>query len=114
VFQVTGGSAVGVFTAAKQRQRLAIGAYTDQYQSAGPQLQSVLLTSLLKLVDRQVDGVVTAVAAGRFAAGIQRQNLADGGVLWSSSGDLIDPLESRLNSDKQKIINGEIVVPGGP
>jgi basic membrane protein A len=113
VFQVTGASAVGVFTAAKEHGKLAIGAYTDQYQSAGPQLQSVILTSLLKLLDRQVAAVITGLAAGRFTAGVQRGDLRDGGVQWSSSGELIDPIEARLNADKQKIINGQIVVPSG-
>jgi basic membrane protein A and related proteins len=114
VYQVCGGSAPGVFAAAKEHDALAIGAYSDQYKSAGPQLQGVILTSMLKMVDRQVDSVVSDAVAGRFTAGVRREDLRSGGVLWSSSGDLIRAMQLRLTTDKEKIIDGKITVPSGP
>ncbi len=113
VFQVAGASGVGVFIAAKEHDALAVGSGYDTYAQIGPALQGAVLTSVLQRVDTSVTGFLTGVAAGRFTAGVHREDLRTGGVGYAKSGPLIDPLEPRLDSDKQKIIDGVIAVPSG-
>ena len=54
VYAAAGGSGLGVFKAAKAAGKLAIGVDSDQYLTAGPDLQPVILTSALKRVDSAV------------------------------------------------------------
>ena len=55
VYHAAGGSGLGVFQAAAASNKRAIGVDSDQYQTVGdPELQAVIMTSMLKRVDNAV------------------------------------------------------------
>ena len=55
VYPAAGGSGAGVFEAAAEagEGNWAIGVDSDQYQTADPAVQNVILTSMLKRVERR-------------------------------------------------------------
>ncbi|MEM6741020.1 MAG: BMP family ABC transporter substrate-binding protein, partial [Pseudomonadota bacterium] len=65
VYQVAGGTGIGIIEAAKQRGAYAIGVDTDQDGMA----PGNVLTSVIKRVDVAVEEVVTGYAAGAFPGG---------------------------------------------
>jgi basic membrane protein A len=111
VYHAAGGSGAGLFDAAKQVNKLAIGVDSDQYQSAPANEKSLILTSALKGVDVAVYNFISDVAKGAFKAGDQRFSLKDGGVGYATSNPKIKPYEAKINEFKQKIISGQITVP---
>jgi basic membrane protein A len=111
VYQAAGGSGGGVFEAAKAANAMAIGVDSDQYKTADPAVQSVIITSMLKKVDVAVFDFIKSASEGSFTAGTVRYDLAKDGVGYSTSGGAIDDIVSKLDDYKQKIISGEITVP---
>jgi basic membrane protein A len=111
VYHAAGGSGAGLFDAAKQVNKLAIGVDSDQYQSAPAAEKHLILTSALKGVDVAVYNFITAVAHSQFKAGDQRFSLKGNGVGYATSNPLIQKYEKTINSYKQKIISGQITVP---
>ncbi len=111
VYHAAGGSGAGVFQAAKTAGKLAIGVDSDQYKTADPAVQGVILTSMLKKVDVAVFNFIKSVQDNAFKAGETVFDLKAGGVDFSTSGGKIDDIKSKLDDFKQKIINGEITVP---
>jgi len=111
VYQAAGGSGGGVFEAAKAANAMAIGVDSDQYKTADPSVQSVIITSMLKKVDVAVFDFIKSASEGSFTAGTVRYDLAKDGVGYATSGGAIDDIKSKLDDYKQKIISGEITVP---
>ncbi len=111
VYHAAGGSGGGLFEAAKAAGALAIGVDSDQYETADPSVQDVIMTSMLKNVDVAVFEYLTAVDGGEFPAGITRYDLAVDGVGYSTSGGQVDDDAEQLEDFKQQIIDGEIKVP---
>lgn len=111
VYQAAGGSGGGVFEAAKAANAMAIGVDSDQYKTADPSVQSVIITSMLKKVDVAVFDFIKSSSEGSFTPGVVRYDLAKDGVGYSTSGGQIDDIVSKLDDFKQKIISGEITVP---
>jgi basic membrane protein A len=114
VYHAAGGSGAGLFDAAKQVNKLAIGVDSDQYQSAPADEKSLILTSALKGVDTAVFDFITAVSKGQFKAGDERFSLKDNGVGYATSNPKIDPFKAKIEEYKQKIISGAITVPTTP
>ena len=80
VFQVAGGSGLGVFQAAAASNKRAIGVDSDQYKTVDdPALQAVIMTSMLKRVDNSVQAYI--------------DDFVDGGV--TGGKDVISDLNSR-------------------
>ena len=71
VYHAAGGSGGGVFEAASEAGGLAIGVDSDQYNTADPSVQDVILTSMLKNVNVAVYNYLTEVAGGTFPTGDQ-------------------------------------------
>jgi basic membrane protein A and related proteins len=111
VYQAAGGSGGGVFEAAKAAGALAIGVDSDQYQTADPSVQSVIMTSMLKKVDVAVFDFIKSASEDSFTAGTVRYDLAKDGVGYATSGGQIDDIATQLEDYKAKIISGEITVP---
>ncbi len=111
VYQAAGGSGGGVFEAAKAANAMAIGVDSDQYKTADPSVQSVIITSMLKKVDVAVFDFIKSASEDSFTAGTVRYDLEKDGVGYSTSGGAIDDIVSKLDDYKQKIISGEITVP---
>jgi basic membrane protein A len=111
VYAAAGGSGAGVFQAAQASGNKAIGVDSDQYKTADPKVQSVIMTSMLKRVDVAVYDFIKSATAGNYASGTVRYDLAKDGVGYATSGGQMDDIADQLNSYKQKIISGEITVP---
>ncbi len=111
VYQAAGGSGGGVFEAAKAAGGLAIGVDSDQYNTADPAVQDVILTSMLKKVDVAVFDFISAVNDGNFPAGSTIYDLEKDGVGYSTSGGQVDDIASKLDDYKQQIIDGTVTVP---
>ncbi len=114
VFHAAGGSGGGVFEAAAESDAFAIGVDADQYVTADPAVQDVIITSMLKNVDVAVKEYLTEVEGGTFPSGPVEYDLEDGGVGYSTSGGQIDDITDKLEDYKQQIIDGEIKVPTSP
>jgi basic membrane protein A len=114
VYQAAGGSGVGVFQAAKAKNKLAIGVDSDQYETVTADLKDVIITSMLKRVDTAVFEFVKSMGDNQFTAGKQIFDLKRDGVGYSTSGGKLDDVKSKLDDYRQKIISGTITVPTKP
>jgi basic membrane protein A and related proteins len=120
VYHAAGGTGAGLFQAAKEYSEAngtkvwAIGVDSDQYLTAGEDVRDYILTSMLKRVDVAVYNTIEAHVNGEFAAGPQMLDLSVDGVGYSTSGGFIDDITGDLDSYKQQIIDGSIVVPTSP
>ena len=114
VYHAAGGSGGGVFEAASESGNLAIGVDSDQYETADPSVQDVILTSMLKNVDVAVFEYLSGAAEGDAPTGITRYDLAADGVGYSTSGGQVDDIATQLDDYKQQIVDGEIEVPSTP
>jgi basic membrane protein A and related proteins len=116
VYHAAGGSGLGVFRAAKDAGKRAIGVDSDQYNTVGDaSLQPVIMTSVLKRVDNAVEAYVGDFVDGSVKGGTDITNdLKSDGVGLSTTGGFIDDIQGQIDEYKQKIISGEITVPNTP
>ncbi|MEN8673192.1 BMP family ABC transporter substrate-binding protein [Nocardioides sp.] len=114
VYHAAGGSGGGVFEAASESGNLAIGVDSDQYNTADPSVQDVILTSMLKNVDVAVYTYLSEVVGGNVPSGVTTYDLAVDGVGYSTSGGQVDDIAADLDAYKQQIVDGEIEVPTAP
>ncbi|MQA85392.1 MAG: BMP family ABC transporter substrate-binding protein [Streptosporangiales bacterium] len=114
VYHAAGLSGNGLFEAAAGQKKWAIGVDSDQYVSAPGDQKQYILTSALKGVDVAVFDFVKSVGDKTFKPGVQRFDLADNGVGYSTSNPEINDVKPRLEELKQQIIDGEITVPTEP
>jgi basic membrane protein A len=114
VYHAAGGSGSGLFQAAVEKNKLAIGVDSDQYQTAAADQKPLILTSALKGVDTAVYNFIEGDAKGTFTAGTQRFGLKDGGVGYATSNSILDPYKSKIEDFKAKIVAGTITVPTTP
>lgn len=114
VYHAAGGSGGGVFTAAKNAGKLAIGVDSDQALTAAPDVRDVILTSMIKKVDVAVYDFIKSVKDGSFKAGNNVYDLKAGGVDYSTTGGKVDDIKGKLDAYKAKIIDGTIKVPVTP
>ncbi len=120
VYHAAGGSGGGLFQAAKEYSEAndtkvwAIGVDSDQYLTAGEDVQEYILTSMLKRVDVSVFNTIEAQVNGEFAGGPVIFDLSVDGVGYSTSGGFVDDIVDQLDAYKQQIIDGDIVVPTTP
>lgn len=114
IYHAAGGSGGGVFTAASEANTMAIGVDSDQAKTAAPEVQDVIITSMIKKVDVAVYEFLKAEVEGNFQAGPQVFDLEGGGVDYSTTGGKVDDIKDQLDELKQRIIDGEITVPTTP
>jgi basic membrane protein A len=114
VYHAAGGSGGGVFEAASEADGWAIGVDSDQYNTADPSVQDVILTSMLKNVNVAVFNYLEVVNGGEFPTGTEIYDLSVDGVGYSTSGGFVDDITGDLDGFKQQIIDGEITVPTTP
>ena len=110
VFAAAGGTGVGVYQAAKDNGKLAIGVDSNQnYMQPG-----TMLTSMVKRVDVAAYNLFNDAKNGKFKAGIQALGLAEGGVDWALdkyNKALITPeMQKAVETAKADIISGKIKV----
>jgi basic membrane protein A and related proteins len=117
VYHAAGGTGAGLFQAAKEYSEAndtkvwAIGVDSDQYNTAGADVQEYILTSMLKRVDVAVYNTIQAHLDGTFTGGPNVFDLSVDGVGYSTTGGFVDDIVDQLEEWKAKIVSGEIVVP---
>ncbi|MDR5683908.1 MAG: BMP family protein [Armatimonadota bacterium] len=114
IYHASGGTGIGVFEAAVERRRLAIGVDADQSLTVKEDQRPHILTSMLKRVDVAVYETIKALVEGQFKGGYRNFGLADDGVGYAENDynrDMIADIKPRLEELKQKIVAGEIRVP---
>lgn len=111
IFCAAGASGFGVFDAAEERKKFAIGVDSNQNWIK----PGLILTSMLKRVNLAVFATIEEAKAGKFTGGIKRFGLPDKGVDYAVDqyNEKILPESVRRRADelKAEIIPGEIVVP---
>ena len=111
IFHASGSTGLGVFEAARQTGKLAIGVDADQYAEA----PGHILTSMVKGVDAAVFDAIERVKNGTFEGGIYQLGLAEQGVgyIYDENNRALvpDSVRTRLEQLRQQIIDGTIVVP---
>ncbi len=110
VFAAAGGTGVGVYQAAKDEGKFAIGVDSNQnYLHPG-----VMLTSMVKRVGLATFEVFTAAEGGTFTPGIDARGLKENGVGWTideHNRDLVSAeMETKIGEISAKIVAGEIKV----
>ena len=112
VYAAAGGTGVGVYQAAADEGKLAIGVDDNQnYMHPG-----TMLTSMIKRVDVAVENAFQDEMDGKFTAGILSLGVAEDGVGWTLdeyNRNLITPaMEARIEQARKDIISGKIKVSG--
>lgn len=110
IFAAAGGTGNGVYQAAADAGKYAIGVDSNQNHLH----PGTMLTSMVKRVGEAAYQSYKAAQNGTWAPGVQVMGLAEGGVDWAldehNRGLVSQQMEDRVNSVKAKIISGEIVV----
>lgn len=118
VYHAAGGTGTGVFGAAQEKGRYAIGVDSDQSKSAS-EYKDVIVASMVKHVDTAVYTSIENIVNESFKGGnVNALGLADGGVEavigQAFQGKLPGEITSKLESSKQAIVDGDIKVPTKP
>jgi basic membrane protein A len=112
IYQAAGATGLGVFKAAEEMGKRAIGVDSDQADEAKP---GVIITSMLKRVDRAIVETVKDALNGRFHGGIKELGLKEDGVGYvynDKNRNMIgEEVHKKVEGLKAKIISGEIIVP---
>ncbi len=110
IYHASGLSGIGVFKAAKENKKFAIGVDLDQYSEA----PGFVLTSMVKVVDEVIYNTILDMKNGSFKGGIKSLGLKDNGVGYvydDNNKNLISPeVKGKIEGIKKKIIDGEIKV----
>ena len=110
VYAAAGGTGIGVYQAAKDAGKLAVGVDSNQnYLHPG-----TMLTSMIKRVDVAVYESFTAAQDGTWQGGIQILGLAEDGVGWAldeHNRSLVSAeVEAAIEQARKDIIAGTIAV----
>ena len=111
IYHASGSTGLGVFEAARELHKLAIGVDSDQYDEA----PGTILTSMVKRVDTAVFQTIKEVQAGQWTGGVQEFGLKEDGVMWVYVGrnrNLVpNAAKATVDSLKAAIIAGTLTVP---
>ena len=112
IYHASGSTGLGVFEAAREKGKLAIGVDSDQ-QSAMP---GHVLTSMVKRVDVAVFNTIKDVQAGTFPGGQTHVfGLKDGGVDYvyddKNKAMIPDDVHAKVEALRTQIVDGSITVP---
>jgi basic membrane protein A len=112
VFHASGSTGLGLFEAAKEKNGLAIGVDSDQYDS----MPGVVLTSMVKRVDVAVYDTIEQALAGRFPGGQSLVfGLKDSGVGYvydaRNAAQIPSEVKAKVDGLRDDIIAGRITVP---
>ncbi len=110
VYAAAGGTGVGVYQAAADSGKYAIGVDSNQnYLQPG-----TMLTSMVKRVDVAAYNSLKAMQDGTWQAGFQALGLAQGGVDWAldehNEALITEEMKSAVEAAKKAIIAGDIKV----
>ena len=110
VYAAAGGTGVGVYQAAKDSGKLAVGVDSNQnYLHPG-----TMLTSMLKRVDVAAYNVFKSAQDGSFKPGINVLGLAENGVGWAldehNAKLITDEMKAAVAKAEKGILDGSIKV----
>ena len=110
VYAAAGGTGVGVYQAAKDSGKLAIGVDSNQNHLH----PGTMLTSMLKRVDVAAYNVFKTASDGTFKPGITVLGLAENGVGWAldenNAALVSDAMKARVTMAEKGILDGSIKV----
>jgi basic membrane protein A len=111
LYHAAGATGHGVFEAAHDAGRLAIGVDADQYD----EMPGTVITSMIKRADVAVFDTIRAAAEGRFEGGMHVFGVADGAVDYVHDGPhaaaLSPAVVARVEILRQAIASGALTVP---
>jgi basic membrane protein A len=111
VYHASGKTGDGVFDAAKEQKKFAIGVDSDQFHVA----PCCVLTSMIKKVDVAVFDSIKAVVDNKFESGVHEFGLAENGVgfVYDDNNKAFIPqaVVDEVNGLAKQIIAGTIKVP---
>jgi basic membrane protein A len=111
IFHASGSTGLGVFEAARELKKLAIGVDSDQYDEA----PGFILTSMIKRVDNAVFDCIREVSQGRWTGGVRVFGVAQDGVGWvyddRNRALIPDAVKATVDSLRNEIVAGRIQVP---
>lgn len=113
IYHASGITGLGVFEAAREKGRLVIGVDMNQENEArSPDGKTLVLTSMIKVVDEVVLNEIASVKNGTFKGGHKVLGLAEKGVDYiynDANRHLIpDSIHAAIEELRNKIVQGEI------
>ena len=115
IFVAAGGSGNGVFTAAKEAQGVkVIGCDVDQYDDGVNGSDNIILTSVLKVMSKNVEKQLNALADGTFKGGnelLQANTDSTGFVKEEGRQQLSEDTIAKLDEAYALVKDGTIVPP---
>ncbi len=115
IYHASGASGAGLFQAAAEKKKYAIGVDSDQYLSASAAEKPYILTSALKRVDTATYDSIKAVGDKSFKSGVQIFDLANDGVGYATTSQLLtSDMVTAMEAARKKIVAGTIKVPTAP
>ena len=110
VYAAAGGTGIGVYQAAKDAGKFAIGVDSNQnYLHPG-----TMLTSMVKRVDVAAYNAFKTAQDGDWKPGIQVLGLSEGGVDWAldehNESLISEEMKAAIETIKAGIVSGEIKV----
>ena len=110
IYAAAGGTGIGVYQAAKDNGKYAIGVDSNQnFLHPG-----TMLTSMLKRVDNAAYNAFMSAKNGTWKPGIQVLGLAEEGVGWAldehNQGLISAPMKALVTNAQKGILDGSIVV----
>lgn len=110
IFQVAGGTGVGVINAAKKKNKYVIGVDRDQNYLAPDNV----ISSMIKRLDVAIFNAIKMTMEGNFKGGQYRYGIAEGGIDYAPTTGKNVPQEiiDFVDMIKERIKNGEIGAPG--
>lgn len=110
IYHASGLSGLGLFEAAREKNKLAIGVDMNQENEA----PGYVLSSMVKQVDEAVFRTIRDFKENKFTGGIKTFGLKDNGVsyVYDDANKKLIPAEvnDKLAIIRDKLINGEITV----
>jgi basic membrane protein A len=109
IFQVAGGTGMGVINAAKKKDKWVIGVDRDQNYLAPDNV----ISSMIKRLDIAVFNAIQMVQDGAFKGGQYKYGIAEGGIDYAPTTSKNVPQEiiDYVEMLKEKIVKGEIQPP---
>jgi len=111
IFAAAGASGLGIFDAAEEKKKFAIGVDANQNWTK----PGLILTSMLKRVDEAIFTAITEAKSGKFTGGVKRFGLSNKGIDYAvdryNEKILTDAVRKKAEELKADIIAGKIDVP---
>ncbi|MBS1550848.1 MAG: BMP family ABC transporter substrate-binding protein [Bacteroidetes bacterium] len=110
IYHASGLSGLGLFEAAREKNKLAIGVDMDQYKEA----PGFILSSMVKQVNESVYMIISDFRNNKFTGGEKTFGLKENGVSFvydENNKNLIsEDVKNKVDNIRNKIISGEIKI----